>query len=162
MRARADAADPVLGPKADWSDLLVASLSPARDFIDLRQDTRLLRRHIEDAPLREPLAFPYTAEARTIRHRDEWRFFPRSARSSQSCSHERDLDRHRLAGRRLCADDGGVGCCLFAAQDDPAPSIMYLANASIISAIGAAIYLFAMLPRRRISRCSPLLWLRAF
>lgn len=119
-----------------------------RDFIDLRQDTRLLRRHIEDAaPLREPLAFPYTAEARTIRHRDHGMALLSAISAVLAIL---------LTSAIWIATgwpDGafapmmaGVGCCLYAAQDDPAPSIMSLANASIISAIGAAIYLFAVLP----------------
>ena len=51
--------------EANW---VVARL---RDFIDLRQDVRLLQRHVVDGtPVREDLAFRYTAAARTIRHRD--------------------------------------------------------------------------------------------
>src|SRR6185312_9009501 len=42
-----------------------------RDFIDLRQDVRLLQRHLRTgARPPDPYAFRYTAEARAIRHRD--------------------------------------------------------------------------------------------
>ena len=39
-----------------------------------------------------------------------------------------------------------VGTSFFAVQDDPAPQIVDLANAGIIGAIGAGVYLFAILP----------------
>ena len=39
-----------------------------------------------------------------------------------------------------------VGASFFAVQDDPAPQIVDLANAGLIGAIGAGVYLFAILP----------------
>ena len=41
---------------------------------------------------------------------------------------------------------GAVACCLFAAQDDPAPQILSFANSAIVGALGAGFYLFAVLP----------------
>lgn len=149
LRARANAADPVLGPKTDWSDLIVASLiARLRDFIDLRQDTRALQRHIEDgSPVREPLAFRYTARARMIRHRD---------RGMALLSAIGAFLAILLASAIWIATgwpDGSaapmmaaVGGCLFAVQDDPAPHIVSFANSAIVGAIGAGAYLFAILP----------------
>ena len=64
--------DPAFGERAAWDELVVASLmARLADFIDLRQDARLLQRHIADGtPVTEELTFRYTAAARTIRHRD--------------------------------------------------------------------------------------------
>ncbi len=39
-----------------------------------------------------------------------------------------------------------VACCLFAAQDDPAPLILGFANSAVVAALGAGIYLFGVLP----------------
>lgn len=149
LRARADAADPVLGPKADWNELVVASLiARLRDFIDLRQDTRALQRHIEDgSPLREPLAFRYTAKARMIRHRDHG-----MALLSAIGAFLTILLTNAIWIATGWPDGSAapmmaaVACCLFAAQDDPAPGIVTFANAGIVGAIGAAAYLFAILP----------------
>src|SRR5258708_39253721 len=124
---------------------LVARL---KDLIDLRQDRRVLEQHIvEGTSVKEALAFRYTAEARHIRH------------------HDHDLALLSAVGAVLAIllasaiwiatgwVDGysapmmaAVGCSFFAIQDDPAPQIIDLANAAIIGAIGAAIYLFVVLP----------------
>lgn len=149
FRIRAKSADPVLGPKTGWSELILASLiARLRDFIDLRQDTRVLQRHIaHGSPVREPLAFRYTAEARAIRHRDHGMALLSAIGAF-------------LTILATCAiwiatgwPDGSaapmmaaVGCCLFAAQDDPAPYIVSFANSAILGAIGAGAYLFAVLP----------------
>lgn len=62
------------GRSPAWSDLVLASLAASlRDLIELRQDIRLLQRHIvEGTHVAEDLAFRYTAAARAIRHRDHW------------------------------------------------------------------------------------------
>jgi uncharacterized membrane protein YccC len=149
LRARANAADPVLGPKADWSDLVLASLiARLRDFIDLRQDTRTLKQHIEDgSPVREPLAFRYTAVARTIRHRDHG-----MALLSAIGAFIAILVTSAIWIATGWPDGSAaptmaaVGCCLFAVQDDPATGIVSFANSAIVGAIGAGAYLFAILP----------------
>jgi uncharacterized membrane protein YccC len=140
---------PVLDHEPKWTDLVVASLAGRlRDFIDMRQDARLLQRHIADGtPVRETLAFRYTAKARSIRHRD---------RGMALLSAFAAFLAILLAGTFWIASgwpDGSsapmlaaVGCSFFAAQDDPAPQIVNLANSAIIGAIGAGVYLFAILP----------------
>ena len=40
-----------------------------------------------------------------------------------------------------------VGCCFFAAQDDPAPAILGFANSAIVGALASGVYLFAILPQ---------------
>ncbi|VTZ26562.1 Uncharacterized membrane protein YccC [Methylocella tundrae] len=149
LRDRASAADPDFGPETGWGDLILASLiARMRDFIDLRQDTRVLQRHIEDGSLqREQLVFRYTATARTIRHRDHGMALLSAIGAF-------------IAILATCLiwiatgwPDGSaapmmaaVGCCFFAAQDDPAPHIISFANSAILGAIGAGAYLFAILP----------------
>ncbi len=41
---------------------------------------------------------------------------------------------------------GAVACCLFATQDDPAPQILGFTNSALVGALGAGLYLFAILP----------------
>jgi uncharacterized membrane protein YccC len=150
LRATASAVDPVLGRQANWSDLVLASLiARLRDFIDLRQDIRVLQRHIEDGtPMPESLAFRYTASARTIRHRDHGMALLSAISVFVAV----------LATNTIWIATGwpdgsaapmmaAVGGCLFAVQDDPAPTIISFANSAIVGAIGAGVYLFAILPQ---------------
>jgi uncharacterized membrane protein YccC len=141
--------DPVFPRAPAWSDLVVASLvARLEDFIDLRQDARGLQRHIVDGtPVRETLAFRYTAEARRIRHHDHGMALLSALAAVLSIV---------LASAIWIATawpDGmsapmlaAVGASFFAVQDDPAPQIVDLANAGLIGAIGAGVYLFAILP----------------
>ncbi|GJD55375.1 FUSC family protein [Methylobacterium dankookense] len=148
-RLRARAADEPLPRRPDWNDLVRASLrARLRDFIDLRQDTRLLQRHIADGrPVSGALAFRYTAAARTIRHRDHGMALLSAIGVVLAIG---------LTGTIWIAtgwpDGAGapmmaaVGCCFFAAQDDPAPHILGFANSAIVGALVAGFYLFAVLP----------------
>jgi uncharacterized membrane protein YccC len=141
--------DPELEPKPKWADLVAASLIVRlKDFIDLRQDARILQHHIVDAtPVREALLFRYTARVRTIRHRD-----PGMALLSAIAAFIAIV----LASAAWIATawpDGSaapmlaaVGCSLFAAQDDPAPQILGFGYAGLMGIVGAGVYLFAILP----------------
>ncbi|KAB1069960.1 FUSC family protein [Methylobacterium planeticum] len=149
LRAAAEAIAPSLDERPSWEAMVRASLlARLLDFIDLRQDARLLQRHIVDGtPVTEALAFRYTAEARTIRHRDHGMALLSGVGVFLSVC---------LASAIWIAtgwpDGAGapmmaaVGCCFFAAQDDPAPSIVGFANSAIVGALGAGTYLFAVLP----------------
>ncbi|MDR7037495.1 putative membrane protein YccC [Methylobacterium sp. BE186] len=149
LRERAEAADPALPERPAWTDLVLASLlARLRDLIDLRQDTRLLQRHVADGtPVIEDLAFRYTAEARTIRHRDHGLALLSAVGVFLSivltCTIWIATGWPDGAGAPMMA---AVGCCFFAAQDDPAPSIVGFANSAVVGAIGAGIYLFGVLP----------------
>jgi len=148
LRATAEAAKPA--PAKDWNTLLTMSLiAQIEHFIDLQEDIRRLKKHVADGRRLPELKFPYTRSTKAIRHRD-----------------------HSLAFRSALAvfvtilvicgfwifsgwsiDGSGaammaaVACCFFATMDDPAPAIFKFANSSIIGALWAAIYLFALLPR---------------
>ncbi|MEE7459517.1 fusaric acid resistance protein [Methylorubrum populi] len=149
LKARASEIEPGLGERASWDDLVRASLlARLRDFIDLRQDARLLQRHIADGtPVTETLAFRYTAAARTIRHRDHGMALLSGIGAFLSilltCAIWIATGWPDGAGAPMMA---AVGCSFFAAQDDPAPFIVGFANSAIVGALGAGAYLFAVLP----------------
>lgn len=150
LRNAADAVDPVLRGESGWPDLVLASLvARLRDFIDLRQDARLLQRHITDGTsVSEELAFRYTAAARTIRHRDHGMAILSAVGVFLvvllTCWIWIATGWPDGAGAPMMAS---VGCCFFAAQDDPAPSILGFANSAVLGAVVAAIYLFGVLPQ---------------
>ncbi|CAA2137759.1 FUSC family protein [Methylobacterium bullatum] len=149
LRPAIDAIDPALSDRPSWPDLVLASLAARlRDFIDLRQDTRLLQRHIADGtPVTENFAFRYTAKARAIRHRDHGMAVLSAGGAFLSvvlsCAIWIATGWPDGSGAPMMA---AVACCFFAAQDDPAPFIVSFANSAILGGIGAGIYLFAVLP----------------
>ncbi|HJE25933.1 MAG TPA: FUSC family protein [Methylorubrum populi] len=149
LKAAADALEPGLGERPSWDALVLASLlARLRDFIDLRQDARILQRHIADGtPVTEDLTFRYTAAARTIRHRDHGMALLSALgvflTILVTCAIWIATGwPHGSAAPMMAA----VGCSFFAAQDDPAPFILSFANSAILGALGAGAYLFAVLP----------------
>ncbi|CAX26092.1 putative efflux transporter permease, aromatic acid exporter family [Methylorubrum extorquens DM4] len=149
LKATADALEPALGERPSWDALVLASLlARLRDFIDLRQDARILQRHIADGtPVTEDMTFRYTAAARTIRHRDHGMALLSAVgvflTILVTCAIWIATGwPHGSAAPMMAA----VGCSFFAAQDDPAPFIVSFANSAILGALGAGAYLFAILP----------------
>ena len=149
LKAEVDAIEPGLGARPSWDALVLASLlARLRDFIDLRQDARILQRHIADGtPVTEDLTFRYTAAARTIRHRDHGMALLSAVgvfiTILVTCAIWIATGwPHGSAAPMMAA----VGCSFFAAQDDPAPFIVSFANSAILGALGAGAYLFAVLP----------------
>ncbi|QGY05141.1 FUSC family protein [Methylobacterium mesophilicum SR1.6/6] len=149
LRRRVDGFDPVLDRAPDWTTLLLASLAARlRDVIDLRQDLRALRGHLAagTAP-RAPLAFAYTARVRSIRHRDHglaaFSAFGVFVGLLACCAIWIATGWPDGSAAPMM---GAVACCLFAAQDDPAPQILGFTNSAIVGALGAGVYLFAVLP----------------
>lgn len=149
LRERIADIDPPLDRDPSWTALLLASLAARlRDVIDLRQDLRILRGHLAAGTAPDtPLAFAYTARATRIRHRDHGL----AAFSAFGV----------FVGLLVCCAIwiatgwpdgsaapmmGAVACCLFAAQDDPAPQILGFTNSALVGAVAAGIYLFAVLP----------------
>ena len=149
LRAAADAVAPALGKDVSWPNLVLASLvARLHDLIDLRQDARLLQWHVADGtPVTEDLVFRYTAAARTIRHRDHGMALLSAVGVFLTvlitCGIWIATGWPDGAGAPMMA---AVGCCFFAAQDDPAPSIVGFANSAIVGGIVAGIYLFGILP----------------
>jgi uncharacterized membrane protein YccC len=150
LRQAIDAADPQFGPSPTDAELARATLADRlRDFIDLRQDFRLLRSALDkNMPVRRPLAFRYTAQVREIRHRDHTMALLSAAglfaTIAVTCAMWIATGWPDGSSAVMMA---AVAFSLFASLDDPAPQIMKFADASVIGTIGAAIYLFALLPR---------------
>lgn len=149
LKDAANTLEPELGEQPPWNALVLASLlARLRDFIDLRQDTRILQRHLADGtPVTEDLAFRYTAAARAIRHRDHGMALLSAMgvflTILVTCAIWIATGwPHGSAAPMMAA----VGCSFFAAQDDPAPFIVSFANSAILGALGAGLYLFAVLP----------------
>ncbi|MCJ2026405.1 FUSC family protein [Methylobacterium sp. J-067] len=150
LRREADAVDPSLRAGSPWSDLVLASLvARMRDFIDLRQDIQALRRHVvEGVPVKGAPAFRYTAQARRIRHRDHGVALLSAVTVFLvillTCALWIATGWPDGAGAPMMAS---VGCCFFAAQDDPAPSILTFAHSAILGAVVSGVYLFGVLPQ---------------
>lgn len=149
LRAEVDAAAPTLDARPTWTDLVLASLlARLRDFVDLSQDTGVLQRHVIDGtPVTGDPAFRYTATARIVRHRDHGMALLSAAGVFLvvlfTCSIWIASGWPDGSGAPMMAS---VGCCFFAAQDDPAPSILGFANAAVIGAVVTGTYLFGVLP----------------
>jgi uncharacterized membrane protein YccC len=149
-RAEADlSAQPGIG-RLDWSRLLVASLlARLREFVDVMEDCRELRRHIASETTRAP--------ARRI-----------VARASTGAALHRDHGMALLSALAaivsiaicciiwiatawpegaLAAQLAAVVCCFFATQDDPVPAIVSFVYAAIAAIVIDLVYLFAVLPR---------------
>lgn len=149
LRDRSRMLDPKLGPSSTWTDLVEASLlARLRDFIDLRQDTRQLQHLLRDRrPLTEKARFSYTARAQSIRHRDHGMALLSAIGAFLSilvaCAMWIATGWPDGSAAPLMA---AVACSFFATFDDPAPYIVAFANAAILGAVCAGIYLFGVLP----------------
>lgn len=149
LRRETERLDPPLNENATWIDLVQASLlARLRDFIDLRQDVRLLQRHLRSgAPPPDPFAFSYTAEARAIRHRDHGMALLSAVGAFiaviVNCAFWIGTGWPDGASAPMMA---AIACSFFAAFDDPAPYIVGFGYAAVLGAIGAAVYLFGILP----------------
>ncbi|CCB67608.1 MULTISPECIES: FUSC family protein [unclassified Hyphomicrobium] len=143
-------ADPA-GVKIPDAKVLACRTLAARlsDYVDLRQDFLMLRRAVATGePPAEELAFRYSTQARTVRHRDH------TMAGLSAVSTFIAIVAVNVFWIAVSWPDGSsaammaaVAMCFFATQDDPAPHMITFANAGIVGIIGAAIYLFALLPR---------------
>src|SRR6202012_4459317 len=59
-------------PPVAWTDLVLATMMVRLgDYLDLRQDTLMLRAYIgRGVPMTQPYAYQYTSTARAVRHHD--------------------------------------------------------------------------------------------
>jgi uncharacterized membrane protein YccC len=149
LRNETEKLEPSLDTKSSWNDLVLSNLlARLRDFIDLRQDVRVLQRHLRNgAPPPDPFAFRYTAEARTIRHRDHGMALLSAVGAflavAVNCVFWIATGWPDGASAPLMA---AIVCSFFANFDDPAPYIVGFGYSAILGAIAAAAYLFAILP----------------
>jgi len=150
LRASFDALMPRYQCRPTWIELLTTSLLVRmKDFVDLRQDARMLEAHvIKGRQVQQPLLFRYTAAARAIRHEDHGMAL-RSAFAAFVAI--------IVSGAFWIASgwpDGSsapmlaaVGCSFFAAFDDPTPGIKKFLYAGLIAIALDCVYLFVILPR---------------
>jgi uncharacterized membrane protein YccC len=150
LRAVITAQQPRLDANASWEQIMTASLLiRLRELIDLSNDCRSLRRAIAagDDTSKVELAFPSEAGAASVRHRDHgmalWSAAGAMIAILTCCGFWIGTGWPDGANAPMMA---AVCCSLFAAQDDPAPSIRGFAWWSIVSTAVVAAYLFAVLP----------------
>ena len=141
---------PKLDAGASWDQIMIASLMiRLRELVDLLHDCRTLRRAIsaDDDVSHVELTFrPETGAAR-VRHRDHgialWSGLGATIAILVCCGFWIETGWPDGATAPMMA---AAACCLFAAQDDPAPGISGFAWWSIVSLPVVAVYLFAVLP----------------
>jgi uncharacterized membrane protein YccC len=149
MRALIARCEAETDPRVSWNDVMRCSLLVRlRELVDLRQDMRDLRRHIEDGggALPTPLAMPI--------------------RGQEKLHHDRGLA--LLSGLAatvtillVCAFWIGTGwqaggtaaglsaaaCCLFATLDDPTPALKTFLAVTLLAVVAVGIGLFGILPQ---------------
>jgi uncharacterized membrane protein YccC len=135
-------------PRVGWNDIMRGSLLQRLDqLVDIRQDMRDLRQHIErgGGALAQPLAVHTHAPDRV--HRDHGLALLSAAAAT-------------VAVLLICAfwiatgwaSGGGAAalaaasCCLFAALDDPTPALKSLLFSAVVGSVAVGIGLFAILP----------------
>ncbi len=123
MRAAIAQLEAETDPRAGWNEIMRGSLLlRLRQLVDVRQDMRDLRQHIEagGGALATPLAMHFGGRSgcTTI---TAWRLLSGFAATLTILVLVRVLDRHRLAGRRRCgrAGRGGVLPVCRARRSDP-------------------------------------------
>ena len=148
MRAAIARLEAEIDPRAGWNEVMRGSLLlRLRELVDVRQDMRDLRRHIEAGG--GPLTTPLVVQTRGMEllHRDHGLALLSGARRR---AHDRlalrVLDQHRLGGRRRRGRFAAVACCLFAALDDPTPALKKFLAGAVLSALAVGIGLFGILP----------------
>jgi uncharacterized membrane protein YccC len=148
MRAGIARVDAETDPRAGWNEVILGSLlQRLRQLVDLRQDMRDLRRHIEagGGPLATPLAV--RTRAREVLHHDHGLALLSGLAAV-------------LTIGMLCAfwiatgwaAGGGAaglaaaGCCLFATLDDPTPALKSFLISVVLAVLAVGVGLFGILP----------------
>ena len=140
---------PDAGP-FDWSRLLLASLlARFREFVDVMEDCRELRRHIASETTRAP-ARRIIARANTgaALHRDHGMAMLSALAAMLSIAVCCIIwIATAWTEGALAAQLAAVVCCFFATQDDPVPAIISFVYAAVAAIVIDLVYLFAVLPR---------------
>ena len=150
IRADIDALEPAIDASADWKVVVLAGLLVRlRELTDLVHDIVALRRQIREGRRRLPdLAVSRAEIGRVLLHRDHAMALHSALASVLAVG----LISAYWIGTAWpdgaqAAALAAVGCAFFAAQDDPAPSIVGFVYAAIVALVVDAIYLFAVLPQ---------------
>jgi uncharacterized membrane protein YccC len=135
-------------PRAGWNEVMLDSLLlRLRELIDVRQDMRDLRLHVEagGGPLKGPLSVSVDGPA--PQHHDHvlalLSAFAAALTILTICAFWIASAWQAGAG---AAGLAAVACCLFAALDDPAPAICRFVISTILAVVAVGIGLFGILP----------------
>ena len=148
MRSRIEQLQAETDPGADWNQVMRCSLLlRLHDLVDLRQDMRDLRRHIEEGggPLAHPLAVPTSGPERL--HHDQGLAvlsgLAAAVTVGLTCAFWIATGWQAGSGMASLA---AAACCLFAALDDPTPALKSFLVVTLIAVAAVGIGLFAILP----------------
>jgi uncharacterized membrane protein YccC len=135
-------------PRAGWNEVMRCSLLlRLRELVDLRQDMRDLRAHIEagGGPLAAPLAVE-TGGSERLHHDHALPLlsgFSAALTILVFCAFWIGTGWNAGGG---AASLSGVACCLFAAFDDPTPALKKLVVTAALGLLAVGIGLFGILP----------------
>ena len=126
----------------DWNTAMrVGLLDLMRELVELWAECRDLRRSIGagSGARSEHVVLEH--------HRDHRKAALSAIAAFRNWPLRRRMDRDRFGPDGfIAAEMGAVLCCIFAAQDDPAPAIASFLHRANAAAVIAAVYLFAILP----------------
>jgi uncharacterized membrane protein YccC len=135
-------------PRAGWNEVMRSSLLlRLRELVDVRQDMRDLRRHIEGGggALATPLAVKTEGPERL--HRDHalplLSGFSTALTILVCCAFWIGTGWNAGGGAASLA---GATCCIFAVFDDPTPALKKMVIITVLSVVAVGIGLFAILP----------------
>jgi uncharacterized membrane protein YccC len=148
LRAEIELLEQRSDPRAGWDHVMRASLMlRLRELVDVRQDMRDLRRHIERGGGPLPVALAVTTDASEQLHRDHGM----AAFSGFAAA----LTVLVLCGAWIAtgweagggaAEIAAASCSLFAGLDDPSPAMRRFVVAAAVAVVFVGIGLFAILP----------------
>ncbi|HET6308137.1 MAG TPA: FUSC family protein [Rhodopila sp.] len=149
MRALVAACDAATDPRAGWNEVIRSSLlQRLAQLVDLRQDMRDLRRHIESGggALAAPLSLRPRRPARL--HHDHGLAVLSGIAAMVTilvlCTF---WIASGWAAGGSTAGLAAAGCCLFATLDDPTPALEKFLLATLLAVVFVGIGLFGILPR---------------
>ncbi|HUN52742.1 MAG TPA: FUSC family protein [Candidatus Sulfotelmatobacter sp.] len=135
-------------PREGWNAMMRSSLLlRLHELVNVRQDLRDLRRHIETGggPLRTPLAIP--SDRLELMHHDHSLALLSGLAAMLTillvCGVWIATGWHAGSGSAALAS---AACCLFAAMDDPTPALKSFLVVAVLSILAVGIGLFAILP----------------
>jgi uncharacterized membrane protein YccC len=136
-------------PRAGWNDVMRDSLLlRLRQLVDIRQDMRDLRRHIEAGGGLLPRPLAVKTRGPDIMHRDHGLALLSGLAAALTvgllCAFWIGTGWAAGAG---AASLGAASCSLFAALDDPTPALKRFLLAAIVSIVCVGIGLFGILPQ---------------
>ena len=148
LRAAIAALEAETDPRAGWNEVMRDSLLlRLRELVDVRQDMRDLRQHIESGggALKTPLAVQ--ADGHDLLHRDRGLALLSGLAAALTilvlCAFWIETGWQAGGG---AAELAAAACCLFAALDDPTPALKRFLVCAVVAIVAVGIGLFAILP----------------